>query len=112
MEAGFTVTNQDKILAIMMGLPAAYDPVIISFNATPTEQLILHVVISRLLNEEVPKATKITCFFCDKTGHYKSYCPERTAWEASKTGGGRANTAIAPVPYDYSAVGELQEVAW
>jgi len=26
----------------------------------------------------------VTCYFCDKKGHYKSDCPERLAWEKSK----------------------------
>ncbi|EIW62481.1 uncharacterized protein TRAVEDRAFT_93821, partial [Trametes versicolor FP-101664 SS1] len=111
-EASISVSEQDKILAITLGLPPSFDGVIISLDATPTEQLTLDVVISRLLNDEVrqmstipapsetpahdpvaaaamrsevlPKA-KITCFFCDKQGHYKSECPDRAAWEASKT---------------------------
>jgi hypothetical protein len=26
----------------------------------------------------------ITCFFCDKKGHFKSNCPEKQAWEKLK----------------------------
>ncbi|KAG6804949.1 hypothetical protein H0H92_001551, partial [Tricholoma furcatifolium] len=36
-----------------MGLPAAYDAVIINFDSTPSDLLTLNHVISRLLNEEI-----------------------------------------------------------
>ncbi|OCH88329.1 hypothetical protein OBBRIDRAFT_95581 [Obba rivulosa] len=26
----------------------------------------------------------VTCYFCDKTGHFKSECPEKAQWEAAK----------------------------
>jgi hypothetical protein len=52
-QAGITVSDQDKILALTMGLPPSYDAVIINFDSTPTDQLTLAHVISRLLNEEV-----------------------------------------------------------
>jgi len=52
-QAGITVSDQDKILALTMGLPSSYDPVIINFDSTPTDQLTLSHVVSRLLNEEV-----------------------------------------------------------
>ena len=47
------VSNQDKILALTMGLPSSYNTVIINFNSTPSDQLTLSHVISCLLNEEV-----------------------------------------------------------
>ncbi|KAF7341478.1 CCHC-type domain-containing protein [Mycena venus] len=50
--AGIDVTAQDKILAFTMGLPAAYEAVIVNFDATPPSQLTVEHVISRLLNEE------------------------------------------------------------
>ena len=52
-QAGITVSDQDKILALTMGLPSSYDAVIINFNSTPSDQLTLSHVISHLLNEEV-----------------------------------------------------------
>ena len=52
-QAGITVSDQDKILALTMGLPSSYDAVIINFDSTPSDQLTLSHVISRLLNEEV-----------------------------------------------------------
>ena len=51
-EAGIDVSDQDRILALTMGLPEAYDAVIINFDATPPDQLTLNHVITRLLNEE------------------------------------------------------------
>ena len=52
-QAGITVSDQDKILALTMGLPSSYDAVIINFDSTPSDQLTLSHIISRLLNEEV-----------------------------------------------------------
>ncbi|KAJ6561034.1 hypothetical protein DFH09DRAFT_1160302 [Mycena vulgaris] len=95
-----------------MGLPASYDLVIINFDTTSPEQLTVEHVIARLLNEEThqnssPDSTtstpsddalngamavlaarrdvaNVTCFFCDKKGHFKSDCPEKLAWESTK----------------------------
>ncbi|KAI0649505.1 hypothetical protein C8Q79DRAFT_904275 [Trametes meyenii] len=64
----------------------------------------------------------VTCFFCEKIGHYKSDCPDRAAWEAfkAKKSSRQANTAIAATvsdvnahldDYDYSAVEEVN-CAW
>jgi hypothetical protein len=52
-QARISVSDQDKILALTMGLPPLYDAVIINFDSTPSDQLTLSHVISRLLNEEV-----------------------------------------------------------
>jgi hypothetical protein len=51
-DAGITVSDQDIILALTMGLPATYVAVIINFDVTPTESLTLDHVITCLLNEE------------------------------------------------------------
>lgn len=110
--AGIDVGAQDQILAMTMGLPASYDPVIINFDATSPEQLTVEHVITRLLNEETRQlsapgdtppapsdidvdealavmaarrdAADVTCFFCDKKGHFKSNCPDKLAWESAK----------------------------
>ena len=51
--ANIIVTNQDKILAITMGLPPSYDNVIINFDSMSPDALTLDLVITHLLNEEV-----------------------------------------------------------
>jgi hypothetical protein len=56
-QSGVDVSDQDKILALTMGLPPSYDPVIINFDTTPSELLTLNNVIARLLNEEVRQAS-------------------------------------------------------
>lgn len=56
-QSGVEVSDQDKILALTMGLPPSYDPVIINFDATPSELLTLNNVIARLLNEEVRQSS-------------------------------------------------------
>ena len=113
-QSGVEVSDQDKILALTMGLPPLYDPIIINFDAMPSELLTLNNVIARLLNEEVCQSgdskvakdpedeamavtggsrggrgvrntgSDVTCFFCDGKGHFKSECPEKRAWEKLK----------------------------
>jgi len=112
--SGIVVTPQDKILAMTMGLPAAYEAVIINFDATPPDALTVEHVINRLLNEETRQQSNVdntiplppsvndhdpnnvafiarrlaassqSCYFCDKKGHFKSECPERLRWEELK----------------------------
>ena len=55
--AKITVANQDKILAITMGLPSSSDNVIINFDSMSPETLTLDLVITCLLNEEVWQIT-------------------------------------------------------
>ncbi len=113
-ETGIAVVDQDKILAVTMGLPPSYDAVIIALDSIPTEQLTLEEVIRRLLNQEVrqtsayppspsaptpddgvaaavlstekPKVdrSKVQCYFCDQMGHFKQDCAERAKWEAAR----------------------------
>ena len=111
--AKIAITNQDKILAITMGLPPSFDNVIIDFNFMSPKTFTLDLIITCLLNEEVWQITatpfveeddqikmeldkamavssakvilEVLCFFCDAKGHYKSDCPERKAWEKSKS---------------------------
>ena len=97
--ANIAVIDQDKILAITMGLPPSYDNVIINFNSMSPNTLTLNLVITCLLNEEVQQTTsalikqedhsdeamavsctrEIVCYFCDAKGHYKSDFPEKKA---------------------------------
>jgi hypothetical protein len=53
-----TISDQDCILALTMGLPSSYDAVIINFDSTPPNQLTLNHVIARLLNEEQRQSKK------------------------------------------------------
>lgn len=49
---GVTVDDEDIILALTMGLPRSYEAFIVTLDSTPVDDLDLHAVISRLLNEE------------------------------------------------------------
>ena len=110
--AKIAITNQDKILAITIGLPPSFNNVIINFDSMSPKTLTLDLVIACLLNKEVQQITtipsvkeddqikmeldeamavshpkpisEVLCFFCNRKGHYKSDCPERKAWEKSK----------------------------
>ena len=44
--ARIAITDQDRILALTMGLPGTYDAVIINFDSTPADQLTLNNVIT------------------------------------------------------------------
>ncbi|KDQ56282.1 hypothetical protein JAAARDRAFT_48207 [Jaapia argillacea MUCL 33604] len=129
-ESGVLVSKQDMILALTMGLPLVYDSLIITFDSTPPKELTLNVVITHLINEETHQSSStattshyatrsdqdvamavntrdcldVTCFFCDGKGHYKSDCPEKRKWEASK--GGAEMAAVVNVDLD------LENEAW
>lgn len=95
-EIDVSVPDEDIILVLTAGLPPSYDSFIISLDAVSPDLLTLDFVISRLLNEEarqgIPAADspsvamaatrvktpleKITCFKCQKKGHYQSHCPD------------------------------------
>nr|GAT44046.1 predicted protein [Mycena chlorophos] len=135
--AGINVTEQDKILAFTMGLPAAYEAVIINFDATPPDQLTVEHVISRLLNEETRQASAaisaatgtsangspapddiayaarrqpdLTCFWCDKKGHVKNDCPERQAYLAGKKAASGSTAYLAHEEPILFADHELEE---
>lgn len=57
-EADIKITDQDRILALTLGLPDTYDAVIINFDSTSTNLLTLDHVITRLLNEEARQLSK------------------------------------------------------
>jgi len=56
---GVVVTDQDRILALTMGLPATYEAVIVNFDATSPADLTVEHVISRLLNEETRQQSNV-----------------------------------------------------
>jgi len=99
-QSGITVDDEDVILVLTMGLPDSYDTFIVALDSTDPASLTLDYVIGRLLNEEsrrTPTITReaafrvdvnrshnrrpiseITCFKCQKKGHYKADCPDNT----------------------------------
>jgi hypothetical protein len=95
-EIDVTVPDEDIILVLTAGLPPSYDSFIISLDAVSPDSLTLDFVVSRLLNEEARQGipatdphsvalaatraktplAQITCFKCQKKGHYQSNCPD------------------------------------
>ena len=100
---GISVPDEDLILVLTAGLPPSYEPLIVSLDAVSPDSLTLDFVVSRLLNEEarqgIPASdptssamaatraktplSQITCFKCQKKGHYQSHCPDATTQTAS-----------------------------
>jgi hypothetical protein len=97
-QIGVEVPDEDFILVLTQGLPAAYETFVVSLDATDPSLLTSEHVISRLLNEEVRQSAhdsnkqkdaafhanlkrpldQITCYKCHKKGHYQSKCPENS----------------------------------
>jgi len=105
-EIDVSVPDEDIILVLTAGLPLSYEPFIISLDTISPNLLTLDSVISRLLNEESRQSvsatdspstpgfamaakriktplSQITCFKCQKKGHYRSQCPETDTKVAS-----------------------------
>jgi hypothetical protein len=107
-QTGITVDDEDIILVLTMGLPDSYDTFIVALDSTDPTSLTLDYVIGRLLNEESRKTpttsrdaafradanrphsrrpiSEITCFNCQKKGHYQSDCPDKKSTAAVADG--------------------------
>ena len=98
-KAGVSTDDEDIILVLTMGLPSTFDAFVVALDATDSNKLTLNDVIIRLLNEESrtdvsassagiesafragvrrPKS-EVTCFKCQKKGHYQNECKEEAA---------------------------------
>ena len=116
-EIGVTVEDEDLILVLTGGLPSSYDNFVITLDSTPPSELTLDYVITRLINEESRQVvdsekygtsalaaikstsykqkgakrdtSQITCWNCQKKGHFQSNCPD-----ASNDHGITAVTAV------------------
>jgi hypothetical protein len=51
-QAGIDVSDQNTILTLTIGLPSDYNTVVINFDSTPTDQLMMDNIVACLLNEE------------------------------------------------------------
>lgn len=100
------VSDEDRILALTMGLNDSYDSFVISLDGTSAEELNVEYVISRMLNEEARRGNKAievsaaegmtalsavkanvdmnkserrprTCWRCGKEGHIRPFCKEK-----------------------------------
>ncbi|KAI5989250.1 hypothetical protein EDD15DRAFT_2107955, partial [Pisolithus albus] len=107
-EVDVSVSDEDIILVLTLGLPTSYESFVVSLDTTPPDQLTLDYVITRLMNEEAWQShsssvvdsesgalltsaqnrarlgrrvalKNITCFNCGEKGHYQSHCPKHTA---------------------------------
>ena len=97
LNADAEASEEDIILVLTQGLTSKFDNFVVTLDATAASDLTLDYVIARLLNEEAHQGVirqsaadsalaatstrhnlqNITCFLCQKKGHYQSHCPQR-----------------------------------
>ncbi|RDX39378.1 hypothetical protein OH76DRAFT_1394630, partial [Lentinus brumalis] len=51
-DIGATVTDEDMIIVLTKGLPASYEQLVVTLDATPSDELTVDNVVRRLVNEE------------------------------------------------------------
>jgi hypothetical protein len=101
-DIGGMVTDEDIMIVLTMGLNKEYDHFVASIDATPTQELTVDYVVTRMLNEETQYADKGStyanealvanvvntksqtdynkkyggrkCWQCDKASHVRSEC--------------------------------------
>jgi hypothetical protein len=93
-QAGISVSDQDKILALTMGLPSSYDAIIINFDSTPSDQLTLSHVISRLLNEEVRQTSGQPSNINDTSEETRDEAMAVTGCGGRRAGGGTPSDVV------------------
>jgi hypothetical protein len=118
-EIGVTVEDEEMILVLTGGLPASYDHLVVSLDATDPTNLTIDYVINRLINEEARQTNsdpdrakgtlnietayaararrpieQITCYKCGNKGHYQVNCPELKK-AATESAPATAATALA-----------------
>ena len=96
LDADAKASKEDIILVLTQGLTSKFNNFIVTLNATATSDLTLDYIIAHLLNEEACQGVihqsaadsalaatsprhnlqNITCFLCQKKGHYQSHCPQ------------------------------------
>ena len=83
------VTEEDRILALTMGLDVSYESFVISLDGTPTENLKVEYVISRMLNEETRRTNMegLTGRTGDDLGSVVMYAADRKPGRRRVEGG-------------------------
>jgi len=97
------VSDEDRILALTMGLDKSYESFVISLDGTPADKLDVEYMISRMLNEEARRGNIVmggdsldegssallagrierkggpgrSCWRCGKQGHIRLFCKEK-----------------------------------
>ena len=96
LDADAKASEEDIILVLTQGLTSEFNNFVVTLDATAASDLTLDYVIAHLLNEEAHQGVirqsaadsaltatstchnlqNITCFLCQKKGHYQSHCPQ------------------------------------
>jgi len=86
-DIGGTVTDEDLIVVLTMGLGTEYDHFVASIDATPTQELTVDYVVTRMLNEEARYGDKGSSYANQALIANVAKTKPRTGYE--RKGGGR-----------------------
>ena len=96
---GAQVSEEDLVMTLLMSLPSSYEHFITALESVSESELTYDYVVAKLMNYDLRKkesgapsnnesalvmqqksdVSKLTCFYCKESGHFKRDCPKLNA---------------------------------
>src|ERR1700712_3274149 len=111
---GAQISEEDLVMTLLMSLPTSYEHFITALESVNESELTYDYVVAKLLNFDLRKKengapssvesalvmqhksdlTKLTCFYCEESGHFKRDCPKLSGKPSSLKHFERANNVV------------------